>query len=317
MGVLAEIGQAKIKFNDPPPGLVGFDTSKVFSYEMQSFEIEFGTKFDSDPAVGIGGSPAAQEDWRIGIVQNVLYSRYRFVYEHPKGNTTFFREEVHPSVDMVDGSHEYPFYADPKNKPGAMVTRPVSHIVYTSKGYTEQSSKSKTPDNSPSFFNMWDQPGGGAPFTLSSGDSTPFKLKTLEKMLIFQTWLVAIKPGEFNTTPGAAKIREHFIPDLLRKLGTSTAALACIPPFSLNFWADVDLATFRPKSSFDVPNVKWGLYGGEGFFPKKPFNRSVTGLGPFPAVKPQSGDGGRRPVITGPTSLESSRAFLRPLGLDI
>jgi hypothetical protein len=317
MGILAQIDQAKISFNDPPPGLIGFDNRKVFGYEMQSFEIQFGVRFDSDPAVGVGGSPAAQESWRIGIVQNVLYARYRFVYEHPKGDTVFFREEVHPAVDMVEGAHEYPFYADPKNKPGALITRPVSHIAYSSKGYTEESSKSKTPDNLPSFFNMWDQPGGGAPFFLTSGDDTPFKLRTLEKMLIFQTWMVAIKAGEFATTPGTAKIRDRFIPELVRKFGTSIAGLACIPPFSLNFWADVDLAAFRPKSSFDVPKVKWGLYGADGFFPKKPFNRSVSGLGSFPSVSPELGDGGRTPVIAGPTSLESSRAFLRPLGLDI
>ena len=74
-------------------------------------------------------------------------------------------------------------------------------------------------------------------------------------MLIFQTWLVALKTGEFDTeshtNPALANIRRDFIPELVRKLATSTATLACIPPFSLNFWADVDLAGFRPRFSHE------------------------------------------------------------------
>jgi hypothetical protein len=320
MGIVADLNQAKISFDDPLPNNIGFDIDKKFGYEMQSFKIEFGTRFDPEPAVGVGGSPAAPENWKIRIVQNVLSIRHRFVYAHPRENREFFREEMHPSVDMVDGSHAYPFYADTKNQPGAMITRPVSDIIYTSKGYRESSSKNTFLDNSPSFFNTWDQPGGGAPFFLSSGDQTPLRLSSLEKVLIFQTWLVALKTGEFDTShtsPALANIRRAFIPEMVRKLATSTATLACIPPFSLNFWADVDLAGFRPRFSHETPNVRWGLYGGEGYFPKKPLNRSFKGIGPSPSVKPKLGNGGRSPVISGPITAVSVRTFLKPLGLDV
>jgi hypothetical protein len=315
MGILADLDLAKISFHDPQSLQIGFGLSRsnqqVFSYQMHSFEIQFGIRFDPDPAVGVGGAPVAQEDWQIGTIQNVLYARYKFDYEG--ASAPFFREFMLPTVDITPGSKELPFYSDGISQQGTRINRPVRNIIYTSTGY-----KAKAPDdNSPSFYNMWDQPGGGAPFILSK-DGMDLKLRSFEKVLIFQTWLVAMKIGEFATSsPGLTKIRNIFIPDLLRQFGKSIAPLACIPPFTLTFWADVDLANFRPKFSFELPKVKWGLYGNEGYFPKKPINRSITDVGSSPIVKPVQGDGGRSPVISGAISADNSRAWLRTLGLDV
>lgn len=285
----------------------------VFGYEMLSFRIQFGAKFSSDPAIGVGGSPKADENWRIGIVQNVLYARYRYVYAHGKQLQVFERQQRLPSVDMVDGSKEFPFYAD-----GSSVnTRPVSHIVYSAAGYREPSSNRA--DNSPSSFSMWDQPSGGAPFDLKY-QGNPYMLKTVEKVLIFQTWLVVIKKGYFDISykfPGLAAAREMIAPDLFRAVTVSCAALACIPPFSLTFWADMDLANFNRKYSHETPAVKWGLYGDDGNFQKKPINRTIVGLGSLPTVKPKAGDGGRQPVILGTTGNDETRKWLEPLGLYV
>lgn len=313
MGIVADMDLADVTFGTPRSDRAGFATGGVFGYEMLSFRIQFGAAFSTDPARGVGGSPKGDENWRLGIVQNVLYARYRFVYAQGKQLKVFEREERVPSVDMVDGSKEFPFYADSSS----VNTRPVSRIVYSGAGYREVSSGRV--DNSPSQFSMWDQPSGGAPLDLRH-EGNSYLLKTVEKVLIFQTWLVAIKKGFFDishVSPALAAARELVAPDLFRSFAVSSVTLACVPPFSLTFWADMDLANFNRKYSYETPAVKWGVYGEDGNFQKKPINRSIVGLGSLPTVKAQAGDGGRHPIITGTTGNDATRKWLEPLGLYV
>ena len=317
MGIVVEIDRCKATFSDPGTLDIGFNLAQVFGYPMHSFEIQYGVRFDPDPDAGIGRDPKTEENWRLGIIQNVLLERLLFVYEDAekkRPSQNLEKAFMLPEVDIVPKSTAYPFYGDQNVQPGkSLITRPVAEITYSSRGYRETGSKSSAFDNSPSTFNMWDQPGGGAPLTK---DGT-FRLRRLEKQLIFQSWLVAIKTGEFPTgNPTLDRLRDLFIPAIIRS-GVSVVALASIPPFATTFWADFDLAGFRPKNSIDTPDFTWGLYGSEGYFPTKKVDRSITSLGPRPDVRAVIGDGQRSPVASGASALEGVTLWLKSVGLDL
>ena len=317
MGIIVEIDRSRARFTSPGTGPIGFDLDKNFRYEMHSWEIEFGVRFEADPSVGIGGAPNGEESWRLGIVQIVLYGRMLFVYEDAdarKPPQRLEREVKLPEIDVLPGSTEYPFYADQRVTPNALVTRPVAHIEYSSKGYREKGAKSSMVDNAPSTFNMWDQPESAVPFRKDQS----FRLRRLEKVLIFQAWLVAMKTGQFSTgSPMLDKVKADFIPKILRQLGESVVTLAAVPAFATTFWAEFDLPRFRPQNSIDTPNFTWGLYGSEGFITNRAINRSITELGPAPFVKPVKGNGGRFPVVTGPPSIQGSENWFKANGFHL
>jgi hypothetical protein len=309
MGIVADLGRSSITFKDPKWLDRATTISRInndLAYDMQAFTIEFGILFDPDPQKGVGASPKDAQSWRIGLVQNVLYERLYFEYDD---KSTFQMELTTPSVDIVPATNEFPFYATPK--PGAPGTRPVADITYTAQGYGETSARKF--DNKPDMLSLWDQPGGGAFFRKNGA-----MINRVEKTLAFQTWLVAIKTGEFSTSSAFVdKMRDAFIPKLVRTAGTSVAVLAHIPPFSLMFWFELKSKGFKPKRMLDTPPFDWGVYGQNGHFPAKRINRSIQGLGPTPDIKPALGDGKRFPATKGPPANEIAHNWLAANGLRL
>jgi hypothetical protein len=318
MGIVAS--DMKIKFKEPEDWVIGFDQQSNFQYHMHSFEIEYAVKFDSDPQNGLGGSPNIEQSWRLGIVQNVLFERLLFVYEdqeHKRPRQVFERQFRLPEVDTVPGSTNFPFYGDQKLDPGkTLITRPGTEIKYSSKGYREATSKGSIFDNTPSLFNMWDEPAGAMPLMK---DNEAFTLRTLERSIIFQSWLVAIKTGEFHgPSPSLDKVRELVIPKVLRESGTRAVPIASFPPFGTIFFAEMDLAHFNHNYSGKTPNFTWGLSGITGFFPATRIDHKIPKKGPLPTSTALLGAGGRVPVTTGVLrAIQPSEAWINSLGLKL
>lgn len=309
------VSDAKATFKDPEEWRIGFDRNSNFVYPMHSFEIEYFVKFDKDSKEGLGGNPNTRQTWRLGIVQNVLFQWFRFVYQGQNHTPQVFeREFLLPEVDVVPGSRNFPFYGDQIVRPGKPTTRPGTEITYSSDGYRETGSPGSKFDNSPGRFNMWDEPGGSAP--LMKGELT---LRRLERVIAFQSWLVAIKTGEFQPiAPLLDKARSLVIPEVVREFGTSTVPLASISPFSMTFFADMDLANFKHSFAGDTPTFTWGLYGSPGFSPTRTINNSIKKAGPFPTAKWDVGRGARFPVISGfAGGVSADEAWLVSLGLKL
>jgi hypothetical protein len=241
-----------------------------------------------------------------------IIRRLRFEYEN---NHIFAKEFNFPAVDIVESTFDRPFYSSPVFGNNALNTRPVSHIWYTSQGYGEllnpNNPSGVQTNNKPDSFSMWDQPGGGASFRLPDFSA----VKRVEKIIAFQTWLVAIKTGLFSSSPELSHVRDAFFPKLFRESPSSVSMLAHIPPFSLMFWLETDLAHFQPKNSFDTPSFSWGVYGINGYIPGRRIDRSIRELGPSRTIRPKLGDGGRWPVLSGPTAKERADQFLSSNGL--
>ena len=135
MGIVASA--MKINFDEPADWRIGFDQNSNFTYKMHSFEIEYGVKFDRDPENGLGGSPTIEANWRLGIIQNVLFQRFLFVYEdqaHKRPRQVFERQFPLTDIDTIPGSTNFPFYGDQKVEPGKPITRPGTEIIYSSSG---------------------------------------------------------------------------------------------------------------------------------------------------------------------------------------
>jgi hypothetical protein len=308
----------KINFKEPDDWRIGFDQNSNFTYQMHSFEIEYGVKFDRNPENGLGGSPTIEESWRLGIVQNVLFQRFLFVYEdqgHRRPRQVFERQFPLPDIDTIPGSTNFPFYGDRKVQPGKSTSLPGTEITYSSIGYREAASKVSTFDNLPSRFNMWDQPGGSAPLM----NEEAFTLRTLERVIIFQSWLVAIKTGEFHgPSPSLDKVREQVIPKVLREVGTRAVPIASFPAFGSIFFAEMDLPHFNHNYSGKTPNFKWGLSGITGFFPATRIDHRLPKKGPLPKSIAPPGSGGRIPLTTGvPGAAKPDETWLRSLGLKL
>src|SRR6516164_5616864 len=87
MGIVVEFDRSKATFEGPAPGDIGItDNRRGFGYDMYSFDIQFGIKFDPDSNIGLGGNPPSEQSWRIGIIQNVLQERLFFEYEELTAN---------------------------------------------------------------------------------------------------------------------------------------------------------------------------------------------------------------------------------------
>jgi hypothetical protein len=317
MGIVASA--MKINFKEPEDWHIGFDQNSNFTYKMHSFEIEYGVKFDKDPENGLGGSPTTEESWRLGIIQNVLFQRFLFVYEdqaHKRPRQVFERQFPLPDIDTIPGSTNFPFYGDQKVEPGKPITRPGTEITYSSNGYREATSKGSTFDNSPNRFNMWDQPEGSAPLMK---DNEAFTLRTLERLIILQSWLVAIKTGEFHgPSPSLDKVRELVIPKVLRDAGMRAVPIASFPAFGSIFFAEMDLAHFNHNYAGKTPDFRWGLSGFTGFFPATRIDHKLSKKGPLPTSTALLGSGGRVPVTTGVAgAIKPDEAWLNSLGLKL
>lgn len=197
MGIVVDLDRSNIVFKEPNAldqrTTIGQNT---VDYQLYSFAIQFGIKFDPDPKIGLGGAPTDPELYRIGIVQNVLHERLFFQYEKQDERSkrtvkrVFEKTSDHPAVDIVENTFDRPFYSTPSFDSNKRKTRPVSTIWYTPQGYGEllnpYSKSGVAIDNRPDTLDMWDQPGGGAFFTLPDGAM----LMRMEKVLGFQAWLV-------------------------------------------------------------------------------------------------------------------------------
>jgi hypothetical protein len=145
MGIVANLDQSKATFASPAPGDIGVtDDSSAFGFDMYSFDIQFGIKFDPDPNIGLGGSPPSEQSWQIGIIQNVLQERLFFEYQELTANpsTKTFTRVFQFENDIVEHAKSSPFYDDQKTQlGGSAVRRPSGDIIYSSKGYRDRSAK--------------------------------------------------------------------------------------------------------------------------------------------------------------------------------
>jgi hypothetical protein len=304
MGITVDLTKSFARFEAPlilTRNDFGFNN---FGYNMPSWEISFAINFNPDPNKGIGGAPQDAELWEIGIVQNLLFERMLYEYT----DTPAFRAEFKRSrVDIVDNSFDRPFYSSPDVGSGRRKIRPVAHIWYSSQGYGEvldpSNSSGVQTNNQPDSLNMWDQPSGGV---LLRRDGS--LLKRIEKVLSFQAWLVVRKKGPFSLSPGLAQVqalRDSLIPALMRPFVESTVVLAQVPAFTLTFW----LTIIDPPALGKDPTFDYGVYGEDGFLPKKPINHKFKSiLGPLPSADPKLG--GNVPVMIGPPAAEQARTWL-------
>ncbi|MBZ5685126.1 MAG: hypothetical protein LAP86_08825 [Acidobacteriia bacterium] len=312
MGIVVDLANSDAHF-EAPTILTSSDLGfNQFVYDMPSWAVSFAIKFDPDPNKGIGGAPQDSELWEIGIVQNLLFERILFEYS---GVPVFSTEFTAPTVDILDNSFDRPFYSSPELGPNRRKTRAVTHIWYSSQGYGELLDPSSTSgvrvNNMPNLLDMWDQPSGGV--LLRRNGSL---LNRVEKVLCFQTWLVARKKGLFSLPAGSSQIkalRDAFIPALLRPAVQSTIVLAHVPAFTLTFWLTI---TGPGKGFVPTPTFDYGVYGENGFLPKKRINHAFqTIMGPLPSVSANLGDGGRFPITIGRASAEQARNWLSVNGL--
>ena len=146
------------------------------------------------------------------VLSEMLYFEYEIEDERSKRmkKTIFTTVFGDAAVDMLPGS-ELPFYGKPSFDPNKLQTRPFAGIWLTSQGYGQLADPFAdlgiATTNKPDTFNAWDQPSGGAFFHLRKDGA---QLKRMEKIISFQSWLVALGAGK-------------------------TEVLAHFPPFSLLF----------------------------------------------------------------------------------
>jgi hypothetical protein len=286
MGIIVDLGKSGIVF-DEPLVLARKDADPrelTFGYDMLSWKTTFALGFDPDPKVGAGGAPKAAEMWTVGIVQNLLYERYLFTYFDRPPIAKEFR---HATVDATDSSHDYPFYSSPafgKQRDG---TGAVRQVWLTSNGYGDLlDSDPGNPTgvrvtNTPRALTMYDQPSGGVNLFRDGR-----LLDRVEKVLAFQQWVVA-------------------------RQGSKTQVLATMPAFTVVFWWK---GTGPPEKFEPMPQFEYGVYGINGFSPSKAAKVDETqksNLGSIPNLQPMAGNGGLAPVLTGPTSLNQARQFLK------
>ena len=305
MGVVAKTSESHITFEWPEPPdpnktiVRAVDEIEVL-YDPLAFEIQFGFGFDRNE--GLGGAPQHPELWKIGIVQNVVYEKLLFRYY---GLPDFIWQRIDPAVDALDSSKDKPFYGN-----SGSVTKPVREIWYSANGFSDRKPtiEEKALNNLPDFVNMWDQPSGGCIGMIKRKGDFHW-IRRIEKIVSFQTWLVARKTGPFSTTPAMARLEQLFIPRLVQQFGQSTGVLAYVEPFTLRFWLQTD----APPTGFDMPAFTWGMDGVNGIvktiFPGKRF-------GSRPNVSIVRGDGRRFPQTTGPTALERGRPWLLANGVS-
>jgi len=292
MGLNVDLSQSTIDFTNPPTKVPIGGVTNEFVCFMHQFEIQFFLTFDKNPKVGFGGAPAEAELWRLGIIQNVLFERLSFTYDNGK---TF---EENFNLSILDGGAETysPFYHDPVLTPACkydptlschtMIREmtPVTDIWYSSSGYGElldpNDASGIHADNKPEVLNMIDAPWFRARLRLPSGAT----ITRAERILAFQTWLVAASGGEVK----------HV--------------LASTEPFSLVFWL-----TASPKPgalSIDVPPHSFAFYGEAGIA------RTVKKGGTVPTVKILAGKGARDPLMKGTLANDRDNQWMQTKGLN-
>jgi hypothetical protein len=292
MGVVVDMNQSKIEFNDPLNlGTYSISSNDLLPFSIHSWDVKFALKFDSNPKNGFGGAPATPELWKIGIVQNLLYENAIVEFDNkltvpfqqkkvPLRQKTYPYQQTNPAIDADPKTTNLPFYSDPVSDPSRKNTKAVSPIWCTSNGYTDAFDP-KNPSklnisNQPDNITMYDQPGSTVPMRWPPGGS--LILSSVQRTWAFQIWLVAIKDD------GSAK----------------PVVLATISAFSFAFW----LKTKGPplKHPEDDPDFDYGVYGENGFHPPGKINYGITGTGNSPTVKPIPPNT-KNPTLTGDIAL--------------
>jgi hypothetical protein len=293
MGIVVDLNRSGIKFDDKSMTILdrrGLASFTDMTYEFFPFEVTFGISFDPDPKNGIGAAPKEPELWRIGIVQNELWSRS--VEEYYGGDKYVI--EFHDSAPDCTPETK-PFYAEPQvgsgKQPGFMEMRPYSDIWYTAQGYGELLSPidpiGVNTNNKPDSLNIKDRPSGVA---FSRSRKTNTWLKRIEQKSIFQSWLVA---------------KTENNPDGI--------VLAHVPPFAFCFWLETNLKNYHPTYSYEYPPFDYGVYAESGFSPAA-VNRKISLIGATPDLKVALGDGGRKPSMKGITANERIQGAARKIG---
>jgi hypothetical protein len=291
MGLSVDLSQSSIDFTNPPTKVPIGGVTNEFVCFMHMFEVQFFLSFDKNPKVGFGGAPAEPELWRLGIIQNVLFEKLSFTYDNGK---KFEENFTHPIVDSAGGIYT-PFYHDPVLTPACKYDpklschtliremTPVADIWYSSSGYGEllnpYDASGINANNKPDSLNMIDAPWFRARLRLPSGAT----ITRAERILAFQTWLVAASGGK------------------------AKYVLAATEPFSLVFWL-----TANPQAgalSIDVPPHAFAFYGEAGIA------RTVRKGGATPTVKIVAGKGGRDPLMTGQMTNDRDEQWMQAKGL--
>lgn len=264
-----------------------------FTHASTGWKITFSIRFDPRSTAGFGGSPSANQDWTIGIVQNVLFERISLEYF----NGSLFERDFNDAVlDSNANIFNRPFVYDwppPSKPPGG--NRPYASITYTSAGYDELVDPFGGPiTNRPSSFEFLDTPNITAKFRVNGS-----MIKQIEHLLSVQVWLVAFTPASWLVPP---------------QPGGTMFVIASVPPFTTSSQFTITAqpnpfqlqlaplnalpAAFDFDQHFEVGIVK--------SFAKRPSSRPPLAV---------SGNGGRAPIVTGITANDRGNAWLRANGL--
>ena len=251
-----------------------------FSCTMQMFAGNFAFDFKRGQGLAPPASPPTAA-WDIGIVQNVLYEKMLFKYEHRTVKTEFAK----PAVDS-QSSTSFPFIQDGvrvETADGFREVRPVQELYYNTNGLGELISPYDSfpndlvpiPEKRRSVVqtvNFVDQPSFGCPLRPSNGGL----LLEAYQIVTFMVWLVAIDP--------------------FRRAG-SPQTLAHVGPFSLVYRA-VALDPQNYTYTLSYPPYSYFAYGVNGY------TRSVNAAlqSRSPQIKVKSGKGERAPLLTGHTA---------------
>lgn len=292
MGLLPDLQYGQAHFNDPTDETVVDLLDGGFINVMHAFDIEFYFKFA--PNGGIGGAPQMREQWKVGIVQNVIFEYVRYEYEgkNKDGKRNIFEKQfVNACLDST-ATKSLPFYGEPVFIPGPSLdgvpskkmvplTTPVVDIWLTSKGYGSALNPADPSGvkitNEPSSVDIMDEPKFGGRTHLASGAM----IKRADRIVSFQAWLVAIK-------------------------GTQREVLASCEPFSLVSNLTFDDREKNKDYGGGTPDYKSSYHGTKGITNILRTNKQGT-----PAIGLTIGNGGRDPVFSGNSANDRGRSWLR------
>lgn len=219
-----------------------------------------------------------------------------FVFEDQAGRERprrFSIEFKTAAIDMLPGAQTYPFYGSGSSD-GRLP--PVSKVSISSKGLS-----------GPTQYGIGDRPGA----SLSKIMDNTFRLTRLERVEIFQAWLVVMRGIPFLPQYSAVALLGQKLASAA-KGGRNATVLATTEPFYAVFWADFDL---RVRDRDGDPTYTWGLYGGQGYDPGLGVLRRIQNFGQSPSPKLVLGDGGRSPVLNGQIAAVRGNLALMQNGL--
>jgi hypothetical protein len=247
--------------------------------KMAQFESAFQFRFD--PKRGVPG-PTATESWRIGVVQNVLYQKSRFIWDD---GTRHMKDWVTPVVDS-GALFSFPFYQDEPtytrdnkgNRKGDQQT-PFRDVYFNSTGFGELLDPwKKAPNNlvlKPDWFvTAADKPQFGCKLRTRRGGL----LRVAEQIVTFGIWLVATD-SERRTRP---------------------QVLAHVPPFTMIY--SVEFGSGEGMMSLEIPASNFVVAPGRRTTVDKRLAYAT-----LPGIAVKSGQGAAAPTYKGETANSRER----------